>query len=281
MRDVIAIRDDYLVETPEAPEAREGGQYVISSALRTLQVLTAFGEPPHRLGLADIVTRLGLEKNQAYRSLKTLEAAGYLDATDDGRFVLGALLAELKIAATRSRGASFLEAAAPVMDRLNSQTEETVHLFMRVGDQALCVDKRDSPQSVRLVAVLGRTFPLHAGAVPKAILASLSEDERERILDSLGSLPRFTDKTITDRAKLTALLDQVKTQGFAVSDEDFDSAAKGVGAAVFGDDGSVVGGISVGGPSYRITDDVLARFAQLVRAAAGDITRGMALAGKL
>lgn len=278
MRDVIAIRDEL---TLEPPELRDGGQYVISSALRTLQVLKAFGEPPHRLGLADIVTQLGLEKNQAYRSLKTLEAAGFIDTTTDGRFVLGGLLAELKIAATRSSGATFMEAAAPVMDRLSSQTRETVHLFMRVGDQALCVDKRDSPQSVRLVAVLGRTFPLHAGAVPKAILANLEDEERARILGSLAELPRFTDKTITDRAHLSALLTRVREQGYAVSDEDFDSAAKGVGAAVFGDDGSVVGGISVGGPSYRITDDVLARFAQLVRAAAGDISRGMALAGKL
>ena len=83
MREPIAIRDEVGAD---AAEPREAGQYVISSALRTLQVLRAFAEPPHRLGLADVTSRLGLEKNQAYRSLKTLEAAGFLTPDGEGRY---------------------------------------------------------------------------------------------------------------------------------------------------------------------------------------------------
>lgn len=278
MRDTVAIRNDVGVEPHEA---REGGQYVIASALRTLQVLRAFAEPPYKLGLAEVVAKLGLEKNQAYRSLKTLEAAGFIVATDDSRFMLGPATAELQLASVRSAGTSLLEAAAPLMDRLSEETGETVHLFMRVGDRALCVDKRDSTQSVRLVSVLGRSFPLHAGAVPKAMLAYLPPNEREAILASLEELPKYTDKTIVDRARLEETLERIRQQGYATSDEDFDSAAKGVGAVVFGEDGQVVGGISVGGPSYRVDDAKLARFAQLVHAAAGEISRRLALAGKL
>ncbi len=278
MRDTVAIRD---VNAPEVHETRDGGQYVISSALRTLQVLRAFAEPPHRLGLAEVMARLRLEKNQAYRSLKTLEAAGFIVATDDTRFALGPGALELTLAATRSMGASLMEVASPFMDRLSVETQETVHLFMRLGDRALCVDKRDSTQSVRLVSVLGRSFPLHAGAVPKAILANLPESERETVLAALSTLPQYTDMTITDRERLSELLEEIRGLGYAVSDEDFDSAARGVGAAIFGEDGEVVGGISVGGPSYRVDHDVLARFAQLVRAAAVDISERLALAGKL
>src|SRR5690606_24072124 len=119
------------------------------------------------------------------------------------------------------------------------------HLFMRVGDRALCVDKRDSTQSVRLVAVLGRSFPLHAGAVPKAMLAHLPEAEQEAMIAALPDLPRFTDKTVSDRAHLESLLADIRAKGYAVSDEDFDSAARGVGAVVFGEEGEVIGGISV------------------------------------
>ncbi len=278
MRETVAIRDTAV---RDAAEHKEGGQYVISSALRTLQVLRAFAQPPHRLGLAEVMAHLRLEKNQAYRSLKTLEAAGFIVATDDTRFALGPGALELTLAATRSMGASLMELAGPLMDRLSLETQETVHLFMRLGDRALCVDKRDSTQSVRLVAVLGRSFPLHAGAVPKAILANLSKEDRDAVLESLGTLPRYTDTTIIDRERLLDLLDEIKEQGYAVSDEDFDSAARGVGAAIFGEDGEVVGGISVGGPSYRVDHDALARFAQLVRAAAEEISKRLALAGKL
>jgi len=47
-----------------------------------LEVLKAFVEPPHRFGLAELVERMGLERNQLYRSLKTLEASGLLRQLD-------------------------------------------------------------------------------------------------------------------------------------------------------------------------------------------------------
>lgn len=277
MRDALSLPDPVSANE----NARDGNRYVISSALRTLQVLRAFTVPPHRLGLADVVALLGTERNQAYRSLKTLEAAGFVTATDDARFELGPAAAELLLATVRSQGATLLEVAKPVMDRLSDETSETVHLFVRTGDRALCVDKRESTQSVRLVSILGRSLPLHAGAVPRAILASLPPAEREQVLGALPDLPRYTSRTLLDRAQLEAVLKEIHEQGFAVSDEDFDASARGVGAALFGADGAVIGGISVGGPSFRVDQDALSRFAKLVRAAAAEISRRLALAGSI
>lgn len=63
-------------------------QYVIKSARRTLEVLLAFAESPHQFGLADLQQVTSLEKNQLYRSLKTLEAAGFLQADAKGRYMI-------------------------------------------------------------------------------------------------------------------------------------------------------------------------------------------------
>jgi DNA-binding IclR family transcriptional regulator len=259
---------------PEAADERS--PYVIASALRTLEVLRAFTRPPHRLGLAEVTAQLGLERNQAYRSLKTLEAAGFLIATDDARFELGPVAAGLGTAAMRFHSASVIDVAGPVLDRLSAETRETVHLFVRRGDRAVCVDRRESPQSVRLMSILGRSLPLHAGAVPKAVLAWLPEAERDGVVARLDELPAFTERTYRDRAALLAELDAIRERGHSYSDEDFDASARGVGAPVFDADGHVVGGVSVGGPSYRIDDATLERFAALVRAAAHDISRQLA-----
>ena len=265
---------DAPVPPPDAADERN--PYVIASALRTLEVLRAFARPPHRFGLADVTVMLGLERNQAYRSLKTLEAAGFLGATDDARYELGAAAARLSSAAMRFHSASVIDVAGPVLDRVSAETHETVHLFVRRGDRAVCVDRRDSPQSVRLMSILGRSLPLHAGAVPKAMLAHLPDAERGAILDALDDLPSFTEQTFRDRHALAAELEATRKRGHAVSDEDFDASARGVGAAIFGADGDVVAGISVGGPSFRIDDATLERFAALVRTAAHDISRALA-----
>lgn len=252
---------------------------MIASALRTLQVLRLFANPPHRHSLAEVVAILEMERNQAYRSLKTLEAGGFLVATADAKFELGPASSELSIGAARFAGESLSEAAAPTLDRLRRETSETVHLFMRVGDRAVCVDTRESPQSVRLVSVLGRSFSLHAGAVPKAILAALPEAEREKVLSELGTLHRYTERTVLDAERLRHELNLIAERGYSISDEDFDASARGVGAAIVTNDDSVVGGISVGGPSFRVNDDDLQRFAQLVHVAADEISRRLVLTG--
>lgn len=79
-------------------------QYVIKSAQRTLEVLLEFAAAPHRFGLAELQQATGLEKNQLYRSLKTLEAAGYLQVDARGRYTVAPLVAGL-IAALPGDGA--------------------------------------------------------------------------------------------------------------------------------------------------------------------------------
>jgi IclR family acetate operon transcriptional repressor len=263
-----------LLLPPEGSEER--APYVIASALRTLDVLRAFARSPHKLGLAEVTAALGLERNQAYRSLKTLEAGGFLVATDDARFELGPAAAGLGTAAMRFHAASVIDVAGPVLDHLSTETRETVHLFVRRGERAVCVDRRESPQSVRLVSILGRSLPLHAGAVPKAMLAWLPQAEQRALLDRLDELPVFTDRTYRDRDALEAELAAIRARGHSISDEDFDASARGVGAAIFDAAGDAVAGVSVGGPSYRIDDATLERFGALVRAAAHDLSRALA-----
>lgn len=274
------MRDADTTRERERSKGDERSPYIIASALRTLQVLHAFAAPPHRMGLVDVIERLGLERNQAYRSLKTLEAAGFLVQTDDARFEPGPAAATLATTSVRFHSAAVIDVAGPLLDRLSNATRETVHLFIRTGDRAVCVDRRESPQSVRLVSILGRSLPLHAGAVPKAILAWLGEHERAAVLARLDHLPAYTARTLRDHASLDAELRRIRERGYSLSDEDFDASARGVGAPIFAADGSVAGGISVGGPSFRIDDDTIARFAVLVRAAADEISHALALSGR-
>jgi hypothetical protein len=79
-------------------------QYVIKSAHRTLEVLLAFANPPHRYGLADLQQVTGWEKNRLYRSLKTLEAAGYLQIDAAGQYTLTELVSSLVAAVPAEPG---------------------------------------------------------------------------------------------------------------------------------------------------------------------------------
>lgn len=247
--------------------------YVIASAYRTLQVLRAFAIAPHRFGLAELSKRMGIEKNQLYRSLKTLEQAGFLKADDNGVFSLSALIHTLGAASVRGPRQSVVDAAQPYLDALVAESGESVNLFVRVEDFAVCVDRRDSPQLVRLASVLGQSVTLHAGAVPKAILAFLAAEERERVLVRLGEMRAYTAKTVLEPTTLRTELALIRARGYSVSDEDYDASARGVGAPIFAEDGEVIGGMSVGGPSFRVDDAALATFAELITRTTRSLSR--------
>lgn len=256
-------------------EAPTRGRYVIASALRTLELLKVFAQRPHRFTFPELTAITGLEKNQLYRSVKTLEEAGFLALGVDGSLALTPLLHQLSSASAHDAHRSLPDIAAQHLDDLVATTGESVHLFVRNGDYAICVDRRESLHMVRLASVLGITVPLHAGAVPKAMLAFMPERDQERILTDLAALPAYTERTVLDADALRQELVAIRERGYAISDEDYDSSARGVGAPIFDDLGTVVAGISVGGPSFRVGAETLSAFGALVTQKAAAISRSL------
>lgn len=92
-------------------------QYVIKSAQRTLEVLMAFASAPHKFGLAELQQSTGIEKNQLYRSLKTLEAAGFLVSDHGGRYVVTDLVSGLLPALPGVKAATARPRRSPLAPR--------------------------------------------------------------------------------------------------------------------------------------------------------------------
>jgi DNA-binding IclR family transcriptional regulator len=103
---------------------------------------------------------------------------------------------------------------------------------------------------------VGVGLPVYCSAVGKAQIAYESLDEIDRIL-SEQKMQRYTPHTITDRAELLGHLEQVRQQGYALDDEEFDDGIRCVGVPVRDYTGRVVAGISISGPAYRFTDERL------------------------
>lgn len=239
-----------MSQIPTTP-GLDSPRYLIQSAATTLEVLLAFGHPPHRFMPSEIAQLLQIERNQAFRCLRTLQHVGFVRQDEDERFVLSSLVEQL---AGASQGQPPLSRAAKqVMDELSQSTGETVNLFALEGLEALCVDHREGLRQVRLVTSVAERRPLHAGACPKAMLAHLAPARQDEVLAALAQLPAYTSETLRDPAALRAELDTIRSRGYAISDMDVDEEARGVGAAIFGPTGEVVGAVSVGGPASRMT----------------------------
>jgi len=133
------------------------------------------------------------------------------------------------------------------------------------------IERVDGPGSVRFHTPLGQREMPHSSAAGKAILATMTR-EQVRAVCSQAGLPRRTSHTITDLASLRENLALVRSNGFALDDEEDAEGVFCLGAAFFRHDGAVAGAVSVTGikgdlPAWRVNE-----LGQAVRRAADRVS---------
>lgn len=241
-----------------------------TTADNAVDVLLLFSEKRPLLSAAEVSELLDMPRSTTYRYLRTLRSSGLLEEDDGGGYRLGPRILQLARVARQDHGLH--EVALPVMRDLAARTQEAVLLTRRLGTQVICVERVESTHPVRLSYERGHVLPVHAGASAKVLLAFSEPSEIDLVLAGPDELPRFTDRTVTDPAALRAQLSLIRERGYAVSDGEVDVGVRGVAAPVFDHNGRLAAGLSVAGPSFRLTDEVSTAVVVAVREAAARIS---------
>ena len=105
------------------------------------------------------------------------------------------------------------EIAAPIAQQLRDELGEPTKLSVRDGDRAKVIVAVLGRHEYTPAPSIGTSYPLHAGAASKMIMAHMSPADLERHLSA--PLIRYTPRTITDPEKLRADLAKARKQGFA------------------------------------------------------------------
>lgn len=192
----------------------------------------------------------GLPRATALRLVVTMEEEGFLLRVGGGeRVVIGP---ELIAIARRVDYASVLaELARDPLRELAERVRETVSLSIagRAGELEV-VYQVDGPRQIRPRPWVGQRFPLHASSSGKVLLASLSDEQRERLLPD--PLPRLAPATITSRAALAAELDRVREQGYATTVDELEEGLAGASVGMIGLDRELLAVVNVSGPTQRL-----------------------------
>ncbi|TDL75427.1 IclR family transcriptional regulator [Rhodococcus qingshengii] len=210
-----------------------------------LDMLFQFTEQKPVLSVKEIVAELDLPRSTAYRLLETLKNKKLIQESGPGRYRLG--LSILQLAKVATVGMELVTLALAAMEELSKETDETVILTGLIDDRAICIDRIESTQPIKLTFERGRVQPLHVGASAKILLAFLDEDKQRDIIDKL-----WRNGMIVDRNEYKKRLSAIREEGYAISNEEMDLGAWAVAAPIFGVSGSVLAGITVAGPNFRI-----------------------------
>ena len=244
----------------------------LANACRLLKAASKWDEP---FRVTEAASRLGLPRTTVIRIVNTLANEGFLAKTGS-TYQLGGVLQLLGLRAARSLDVG--SAAEPALKWLTESTVETSHLAVWEEGRALIVRVCDSPHPLRAASRAGTRAYAHASATGKVLLAY-------NHLGSLGSvLPgserkRLTSRTLVSLSALRKELQTVRSQGYAVDDEEYHEGVRCLAVPVFDPAGKVCAAIGITAAALRFPASRNAEILAQVRNAAQTVTQSMAGAG--
>lgn len=242
----------------------------VQSLDRALRILAIVADGDG-LSLSEIASASGLAASTAYRMLTTLQAHGMVEfETNEQLWSIGVETYRMGAAFLRRR--KLVDRARIVMQDLMEKTGETANLGVAEDDCVVFVSQVETHQAIRAFFRPGTRSSFHASGIGKAILAHLPGDRVAAIVRKEG-LEAFTPKTIADAPALARDLLQIRTRGFSVDDEERYPGMRCIAAPVFNEFGEPVAGVSISGPTVRVTLERVGDIGPLVREAAAEVTR--------
>lgn len=237
---------------------------------RALAMLEAVAQEPEGLSNADISRKLQMPKSSASYILRTLEKQGYLNRDgSSGKYRVGLKILSLSRGALS--GIDVREVALPIMRHLVEQTNLTCHLAILDGPEAVYIEKVEPTGFIRMDTWVGRRMRVHATSVGKALVAHIPQERLEAII-SERPMEKRTPKTITTLPKLMKDLERVRTQGFAVDDEENNMGARCVGAPVFNQSGMIEASIGLSGTTNQVNSQTMPRILEHLKNAARHVS---------
>lgn len=204
------------------------GPDFIEALARGLDVIRAF--EPHRptMSLSEVASTAGLARPTARRILLTLEELGYVRAVG-GMFALTPRVLDLGMAYIGS--ISIWDLARPHMEQLVAQTGESSSLAQLDGSDIVYVARVAVPKVITFAVTIGTRFPALQTSLGKVLLAALTPDELARTLaepSRSGITPRWNP----DPEERDRVLREVRTRGYALTDEQLAPGIRSVAAPV-------------------------------------------------
>ena len=238
---------------------------LIQSLDRGLAIIHAVAHAKEPVTLGELAELLEIDRSSAFRLAHTLRRRGFLSCPPGRKdYVLGSAMWTLSRQYDWNN--MLVKIAHPELKLLAAQINETAHLAIREGKNALFIDSAHAKNVIAVAGQTGELVPLHCTAHGKALLADSGEREL-RAQFGAGPLQMFSRTTITTIKALAKECAVIREQGYATDESEYAPEMRCIAAPIrFGND--IVGSIGISAPSQRFSKNMYPEYAEKVCAVA-------------
>jgi IclR family transcriptional regulator, pca regulon regulatory protein len=237
------LRSSGAPAAPDDPGAPDRPGYRVEALAKGLRLLSMFNEQRPTWRVSDLATATGLPMPTVYRVVMTLASEGYLDHLPNGDYRPGVRTLTLGTAALRSL--DLVEIATPRLTDLGQRTGETVNLAVLSGDRVLYLVRLRNADLVTANIQVGSTLPAVHTSIGKLLLAHLDESELEARITQASFSGNSGPNAKLSLDELREELRTIRSQGWAMQDEELAYGLRSVAAPITGPNGRVIAGVNL------------------------------------
>jgi len=228
--------------------------FVLSLA-RGLKVIEAFEGHTEGQSVADVARSTGLSRAAVRRLLMTLEVLGY--AESNGR-VYRLKTRVLKLGFSYLSSASLPALAQPLLEQITEQVHESSSLTVLDGDQIVYVARSTAKRVLSVGLSVGSRLPCYCTAMGRVLLAAVDDKQLTAYLNR-AELKALTPKTVTDKKALAEIIRQVRSDGFALVNEELELGLRSIAVPVKTRHNETVAAMNIGVHAARVSSAEMTR----------------------
>jgi len=221
------------------------------SIAKAFKIIELMSDLRRQLKLQELSEYLKMPPSTVLRYLSSLMDLGYISQEKDtGRYFL-----TLKIANIGSKVKAFFpyrEVLKPYLSLISTELDEASSLCVEEDMNVIYIETKEGP-SLMLQALqrIGRIAPMYNTGTGKNLLLNYSQEEIIQFFSERNFI-KFTENTIITIDELLKELENVRTQGYALDNEECEVGVCCIAGPVRDFSGKIVASLSVSMPTQRI-----------------------------
>jgi IclR family transcriptional regulator, pca regulon regulatory protein len=247
-----------------------GDPNFMTSLARGLIVIQAFTQQSPQMTISQLSVKTGLSRAAVRRCLYTLTKLGFAGAEDGSRYSLRPRMLTLSHTYTTSN--TLATAAQPILERMSAALHESFSVATLDGEDIVYIARTQVSRVMAVDLHIGSRLPAYCTSMGRVLLAYLPTEQLEQYL-AKATLTPHTTRTITTIEKLRLALRNVRRNGYALVDQEYEVGLRSVAVPVYAASGRVVATLNLSGNAPRLSVlEMQSRYLTHLRNAANELS---------
>ncbi|MFH2040426.1 MAG: IclR family transcriptional regulator [Chloroflexota bacterium] len=227
-------------------------EYIVSSLVRGLQILSTFTRARPVLKVSDIAEITGFNQATVFRFVYTLEKLGYL-SKDEGTKQYRQSVRMISLGLPAREGIAVLDISLPNMMDLSKAVNESVRLAVLDGSEIVTIGVAEIPERLYFRTRIGERAPALSMALGKVLFAFQPYDSLDSLFSKYDSKGNNGFASV-DLEKVREELSQIQKQGYSIQDGELIPGLSSIAAPIFNFNNEIIAAIDISGLSSDILE---------------------------